>query len=94
MLYNGALPFVIVTDMSSQPVKSVSVQLLLENTDETFLNVSELLLKFASNVLNNPENPKYRRIRVGNNVVSERLLPVNGAIECLFEMGFEEVNLV
>ncbi|XP_010638469.1 peptide-N(4)-(N-acetyl-beta-glucosaminyl)asparagine amidase isoform X2 [Fukomys damarensis] len=38
----------------------------------------------------NPNDEKYRSIRIGNTAFSTRLLPVRGAVECLFEMGFEE----
>ena len=55
------------------------------------MDASQLLLKFASNIINNPDNPKYRTIRVGNKIFQSRLLPVNGAVECLFTMGFQEV---
>ncbi|XP_041364348.1 peptide-N(4)-(N-acetyl-beta-glucosaminyl)asparagine amidase-like isoform X2 [Gigantopelta aegis] len=65
-------------------------QLLSENSKDSFLEASEILLKFASNVLKNPNDPKYRKIRVGNPVVQTKLLPVSGALECLFEMGFLE----
>ncbi len=40
----------------------------------------------------NPNEDKYRSIRVGNPTFSTKLLPVKGAVECLFEMGFEEVG--
>lgn len=64
---------------------------LLDNPSEVFMDVSGLLLKFASNIINNPDNPKYRSIRVGNKIFQSRLLPVNGAVECLFAIGFQEV---
>ena len=67
-------------------------ELLVDNPYEVFMDVSQLLQKFASNILNNPDNPKYRSIRVANKVFQSRLLPVNGAVECLFAMGFEEVG--
>lgn len=63
---------------------------LLDNPPEVFMDVSQLLLKFASNIINNPDNPKYRAIRVSNKIFQSRLLPVNGAVECLFTMGFQE----
>lgn len=63
---------------------------LLDNSPEVFMDASQLLLKFASNIINNPDNPKYRSIRVGNKIFQSRLLPVNGAVECLFTMGFQE----
>ena len=67
---------------------------LFQNDAQTLRDVSEILLKFANNILNNPDNEKYRRIRVGNAIVSTRLLPVSGAMECLFDMGFVEVCAV
>lgn len=38
-----------------------------------------------------PSEEKYRSIRIGNPTFSTKLLPIKGAVECLFEMGFEEV---
>ncbi|KAJ0055123.1 hypothetical protein NL108_009880, partial [Boleophthalmus pectinirostris] len=40
----------------------------------------------------NPNEEKYRSIRIGNPTFSTKLLPVKGAVECLFEMGFEEAE--
>ncbi|RXN34451.1 peptide-N(4)-(N-acetyl-beta-glucosaminyl)asparagine amidase [Labeo rohita] len=40
----------------------------------------------------NPNEDKYRSIRIGNPTFSTKLLPVKGAVECLFEMGFEEAE--
>ena len=68
-----------------------SVQEIAKNNNEDFIQAVVILLKFANNILKDPKNEKYRKIRVGNAVVSEKLLPVAGAIECLFEMGFTEV---
>ncbi|KAF2983821.1 hypothetical protein EK904_005179, partial [Melospiza melodia maxima] len=42
------------------------------------------------NLFRNPYEEKYRLIRIGNPAFSTRLLPVRGAVECLFEMGFQE----
>ncbi|XP_027727944.1 peptide-N(4)-(N-acetyl-beta-glucosaminyl)asparagine amidase isoform X2 [Vombatus ursinus] len=44
----------------------------------------------SSALFRNPNDEKYRSIRIGNAAFSTRLLPVRGAVECLFEMGFEE----
>ena len=52
---------------------------------------AELALFFFS--IRNPNDEKYRSIRIGNTTFSTRLLPVRGAVECLFEMGFEEVSV-
>ncbi|XP_014445163.1 peptide-N(4)-(N-acetyl-beta-glucosaminyl)asparagine amidase isoform X2 [Tupaia chinensis] len=75
---------------SSSASASPAVAELCENTPETFLEASKLLLTYADNILRNPNDEKYRSIRIGNTAFSTRLLPVRGAVECLFEMGFEE----
>ncbi|CAH1795770.1 unnamed protein product [Owenia fusiformis] len=66
------------------------VQELQNNPPETFLDASEVLVKVATNILDNFENPKYRNLRLGNKMVQNRLLPVTGAMETLFAMGFQE----
>ena len=73
------------------PVKASVTKLVNENSVANFLKASDILIKFANNVINNPTDQKYRKIRLGNPVVESKLLPVSGALECLFEMGFEEV---
>ncbi|XP_072507259.1 peptide-N(4)-(N-acetyl-beta-glucosaminyl)asparagine amidase isoform X2 [Notamacropus eugenii] len=72
------------------PALSRAVSELCQNPRETFLEASRLLLTYADNILRNPNDEKYRSIRIGNAAFSTRLLPVRGAVECLFEMGFEE----
>lgn len=72
---------------------SDSVQTLLsENPKNVFLETSEVLLRLASNLLRSPDNPKFRRLRLGNAIVQNKLLPVVGGMQCLFEMGFQEVS--
>ena len=68
------------------------VKLLFDNPADEALSAADVLLKIANNILNNPDNQKYRTLKVANATVSSKLLPVSGAMECLFEMGFEEVN--
>ncbi|KAM9308819.1 peptide-N(4)-(N-acetyl-beta-glucosaminyl)asparagine amidase [Gastrophryne carolinensis] len=70
--------------------ESAAVSELCQNGRQVFMDASQLLLTYADNILRNPNEEKYRSIRIGNTAFSTRLLPVPGAVECLFEMGFEE----
>ncbi|XP_074840540.1 peptide-N(4)-(N-acetyl-beta-glucosaminyl)asparagine amidase [Carettochelys insculpta] len=70
--------------------RSSAVNELCQNARDTFLEASRLLLTYADNIIRHPNEEKYRSIRIGNPAFSTRLLPVRGAVECLFEMGFEE----
>ena len=67
-----------------------SVEELFSNPHETFLSSSEILLKFAENILQHPTEAKYRKIRVANERVERHLLVVTGGMQCLFDMGFVE----
>ncbi|KAM4725967.1 peptide-N(4)-(N-acetyl-beta-glucosaminyl)asparagine amidase [Anableps anableps] len=71
---------------------SPAVATLCDNSDEVFLDVAKLLLTYADNIIRYPNEEKYRSIRIGNPTFSTKLLPVKGAVECLFEMGFEEAE--
>ncbi|XP_075683299.1 peptide-N(4)-(N-acetyl-beta-glucosaminyl)asparagine amidase [Rhinoderma darwinii] len=70
--------------------ESSAVTELCQNGRQVFMDACQLLLTYADNILRNPNEEKYRSIRLGNTAFSTRLLPVPGAVECLFEMGFEE----
>ncbi|KAM9306708.1 peptide-N(4)-(N-acetyl-beta-glucosaminyl)asparagine amidase isoform 1-T1 [Pholidichthys leucotaenia] len=71
---------------------SSAVSTLCENPTEVFLDVAKLLLTYADNILRYPNEEKYRSIRIGNPTFSTKLLPIKGAVECLFAMGFEEAE--
>lgn len=71
---------------------SPAVTALCENSNEVFLDAAKLLLTYADNILRYPNEEKYRSIRIGNPTFSTKLLPIKGAVECLFEMGFEEAE--
>ncbi|KAM4539534.1 peptide-N(4)-(N-acetyl-beta-glucosaminyl)asparagine amidase isoform 2-T2 [Odontesthes bonariensis] len=71
---------------------SPAVTSLSENPNEVFLDAAKLLLTYADNILRYPNEEKYRSIRIGNPTFSTKLLPTKGAVECLFEMGFEEAE--
>jgi peptide-N4-(N-acetyl-beta-glucosaminyl)asparagine amidase len=78
----------------AQGRRLASVDELLSNSQEVFLSASDILLKFAKNVLENPENERFRKIRIGNKHIQSNVLPVAGGMQCLFEMGFEEVSFI
>ncbi|KAJ8304846.1 hypothetical protein KUTeg_018429 [Tegillarca granosa] len=72
------------------PICSSVRQLVNDNSKNDFTEAAGILLKFANNIINNPTEEKYKRIRLNNPTIENKLLPVSGALECLFEMGFEE----
>ncbi|XP_041477857.1 peptide-N(4)-(N-acetyl-beta-glucosaminyl)asparagine amidase-like isoform X1 [Lytechinus variegatus] len=76
--------------MSSGSEVTAAFRELSGNEPGTFLDVSELLLKYVNNVIRQPDVTKYRSIRLGNKMFENRVLPVQGALECLFTVGFEE----
>jgi GNAT superfamily N-acetyltransferase len=49
-----------------------------------------LLLKAATNLQNDPSNPKFRRLRKANKTIDAKVVRVKGAAEVLACMGFED----
>ncbi|XP_039276508.1 peptide-N(4)-(N-acetyl-beta-glucosaminyl)asparagine amidase isoform X2 [Nilaparvata lugens] len=66
---------------------------LEQNPPESFLKVSFIILKLIHNVLLFPGDQKFRKIRLENPTIKKYVLPAIGAMECLFEMGFQECQV-
>jgi len=65
---------------------------LLENEPPVYANAVKTLLRIFNNIQQNQSVEKFRKLRLSSKVVSENILPANGAMECLFACGFVEVE--
>ena len=61
---------------------------ICEQDEATAMAAIETALKLASNVLDNPSEPKYRKFRSNNPGISKKLLRCPGGQELLLAMGF------
>jgi hypothetical protein len=52
----------------------------------------EIMLKILSNVIENPDEPKYRSLRKTGKTFSQKLFPHQNAVAFLYACGFEESN--
>jgi len=66
------------------------VKLLNDNPESIKKDAVEILVKLLSNVVRDPNNIKYRQIKLSNKKIEESLLTAAGAFEILFSVGFEE----
>ncbi|VDN51813.1 unnamed protein product [Dracunculus medinensis] len=62
------------------------------NDSKKCQSASEILQKYLRNLIENPHDEKFRRIRLSNKVLQERVLCAKGGFEFLQACGFEEVN--
>lgn len=51
----------------------------------------QILLRLLDNVIREPQNEKFRTIRLENKLIKEKLLGLNGVREFLHKIGFIEV---
>ena len=93
VMTRGAAAFTLWESMgvSAQPEDVSVVQMLRENDPEVMKEAAEILLKLLGNVQRNPDNIKYRSVKLSNPKIESKLLVANGAFEILFSAGFEEV---
>eukprot|EP00117_Sycon_ciliatum_P044623 scpid44498/ scgid32167/ Peptide-N(4)-(N-acetyl-beta-glucosaminyl)asparagine amidase; N-glycanase 1; Peptide:N-glycanase len=61
---------------------------LLGNDEATLKTASDILIKYIDNILANPDQPKYKCIRLENNTFKAKVLSARGALQCLKAMGF------
>ena len=63
--------------------------LFCSNTDEeSVLTAIHTLSKMLSNLADSPLDPKYRKVRLANRAIHERIVIVKGAVEVLEAAGF------
>ncbi|ODN03442.1 UBX domain-containing protein 6 [Orchesella cincta] len=53
----------------------------------------DILCKYLDNIINNPDNPKVRKIRFANKAYQERVAVVEGSAEFLRAAGFEKTRV-
>ncbi|XP_035209030.1 UBX domain-containing protein 6-like [Stegodyphus dumicola] len=63
------------------------IHTLNKNKEKVHLGI-ETLARYLTNILDNPEEEKYRRIRFKNKIFQERVLPLEGAFDFLVSAGF------
>ncbi|KAH7623759.1 putative Thioredoxin [Nannochloris sp. 'desiccata'] len=57
---------------------------------DQFLVASKTLAAYVGNIVNNPTEPKYRKIKLSNQSFQSRLGRLPGGRECLLQIGFQE----
>lgn len=65
----------------------------LENAkSDKYIESVTILLRILNNIIFDPQNDKYRTIRLENQIIKEKLLSLNGVRELLEKIGFVEVR--
>ncbi|CAG0879137.1 unnamed protein product [Darwinula stevensoni] len=65
----------------------------LNRNEEKVKQCVSTLLKILDNIIQDPSEPKYRKIRVQNKAFQEQVASMEGTIDFLFGAGFEEQQL-
>ncbi|KAI3946468.1 hypothetical protein MKX01_017684 [Papaver californicum] len=78
-------------EMKDEAGKSLESRNQLASCDGVFVSGGgsvEVVMKLLRNIINNPENDKFRRIRMGNPKINEAIGSVTGGVELLECVGF------
>ncbi|CAK9796060.1 UBX domain-containing protein 6 [Anthophora quadrimaculata] len=54
----------------------------------------ETLGKYLENIINNPDEEKYKKIRMQNKIFQDKVLPIEGALDYLIAAGFRQKKLL
>lgn len=63
------------------------------NTKEKSSACIETLTKYLENIIQHPDDEKYRKIRQSNRIFSEKVRPCEGALDFLLGAGFIEQDI-
>lgn len=63
------------------------------NTKDKAEQCIETLTKYLENIINHPDEEKYRKIRMSNRIFAEKIKPVEGGCEFLLGAGFNEQEI-
>lgn len=62
------------------------------NNHTHYVDAVTILLKILDNIIREPNNEKYRTIRLENKIIKEKLLALVGMQALLHQIGFVEVH--
>lgn len=60
-------------------------------TIDVYIESVTILLRILDNVIREPQNERYRKIRLENKLIKEKLLCLDGVRQLLHKIGFVEV---
>lgn len=63
------------------------------NTKEKATGCIDTLKKYVENIIQHPDEEKYRKIRMSNRIFGEKVQPVEGALDFLLGAGFIEQQI-
>lgn len=63
------------------------------NSKEKAEQCIETLTKYLENIINHPDDEKYRKIRMSNRIFDDKIKPVEGGCEFLIGAGFQEQEI-
>ncbi|XP_055389982.1 peptide-N(4)-(N-acetyl-beta-glucosaminyl)asparagine amidase [Condylostylus longicornis] len=69
-----------------------AIYFIEKNSKEVYCNGIQILLRLLNNIINEPDNSKYRKFKLNNKIIEQKLLPVDGMKELLLSIGFELSN--
>lgn len=82
------------SQLADEPEMTSALMVQTFNKDPEKARVGiDTLCKYLDNIIGNPEEPKYRKIRAQNKAFQERVLPLKGSVELLQAAGFERQML-
>ncbi|XP_058833758.1 peptide-N(4)-(N-acetyl-beta-glucosaminyl)asparagine amidase [Topomyia yanbarensis] len=62
------------------------------NNKEGYVIGTETLLRLLDNIIREPQNAKYRTVRLENKTIKEKLMAVDGMRDLMLEIGYVEAN--
>lgn len=83
-----AIEAFLVSQLTEEPAMTAALMIYTLNNNQLVKACIETIEKYLDNIAAHPDEEKYRRIRVGNKMLQERVLALRGSEEFLQAAGF------
>ncbi|CAH0482001.1 unnamed protein product [Peronospora belbahrii] len=96
LLPDGEIPHVAGYENGSTSLdagENTAIYVLLRQDPSLAMTAAKTLIKMLTNVIKNPQDEKFRKIRLANASIQSKLVAVPGAIDIFAETGFSRVSL-
>lgn len=79
-------------ESNSNNIENICKNIIKNYNEESVYSAFSLLIKLFNNIINNPNEPKFRQFKVTNEAIKSKILSIKGTDCIVKEVGYEQLD--